>query len=151
MHSSEGHEPNLTPILDMVFQLITFFMLVMNFKAASLDMNLKLPVIGSARPVDDKGIGEILVLNVDSEGKLRVYGEPREDIDGYIAQEAQAAQLASRAANPDLDASKDLPTTIVVRADRNTPFHALNRVIQACQSQGFRKFHYRAVNAEVES
>ena len=26
-------EPNLTPILDMVFQLITFFMLVINFKA----------------------------------------------------------------------------------------------------------------------
>ena len=40
-------EPNLTPILDLVFQLITFFMLVINFKSAQLDMNLKLPVIGS--------------------------------------------------------------------------------------------------------
>ena len=26
--SSESYEPNLTPILDMVFQLITFFMLI---------------------------------------------------------------------------------------------------------------------------
>ena len=27
----EGAEPNLTPMLDMVFQLVTFFMLVINF------------------------------------------------------------------------------------------------------------------------
>jgi feruloyl esterase len=44
-----GGEPNLTPILDMVFQLITFFMLVINFQAAAVDMSLKLPVVGSAR------------------------------------------------------------------------------------------------------
>ena len=39
-------EPNLTPMLDMVFQLITFFMLVINFKAAEIDQNLSLPVVG---------------------------------------------------------------------------------------------------------
>ena len=44
-------EPNLTPILDMVFQLITFFMLVLNFKAAELDLSLQLPVITSAKPL----------------------------------------------------------------------------------------------------
>ena len=43
--------PNLTPLLDMVFQLITFFMLVINFKSAELDQTLMLPVVGSARPV----------------------------------------------------------------------------------------------------
>ena len=31
-------EPNLTPILDMVFQLITFFMLVINFKSAEIGL-----------------------------------------------------------------------------------------------------------------
>ena len=43
-------EPNLTPMLDMVFQLITFFMLVINFKSAQLDMSLKLPIFGSLVP-----------------------------------------------------------------------------------------------------
>lgn len=47
--SGQKAEPNLTPILDMVFQLITFFMLVINFKSASMDLELKLPVLGSAR------------------------------------------------------------------------------------------------------
>lgn len=54
-HGSEMNlEPNLTPLLDLVFQLITFFMLVINFKGASLDLSLKLPVLGSARPIEWK-------------------------------------------------------------------------------------------------
>ena len=56
MSASMSHaakaEPNLTPILDMVFQLITFFMLVINFKSAEMDLSLKLPVVGSALPLE---------------------------------------------------------------------------------------------------
>jgi biopolymer transport protein ExbD len=62
--SSTKLEPNLTPILDMVFQLITFFMLVINFKAAELDLTLKLPVLGSAKPLPEGPNTKILVLNV---------------------------------------------------------------------------------------
>ncbi len=81
-------EPNLTPVLDMVFQLITFFMLVMNFKAASMDLSLKLPVVGSAKMVDTKGTVDLLVLNVDPEGRLRVYGQEKKDIQHYLQTEA---------------------------------------------------------------
>jgi biopolymer transport protein ExbD len=62
-------DPNLTPILDMVFQLITFFMLVINFKAAELDLSLKLPVLGSARPLPEGATTKILVLNVQTATK----------------------------------------------------------------------------------
>src|SRR5881396_1237849 len=100
-HSPDSAEPNLTPILDMVFQLITFFMLVINFKSASMDLTLKLPVIGSARPVDTKGQEDLLTLNIDSRGDLKVYGQ-RKEIDSYIAGEAQASLLAARRTNPDV-------------------------------------------------
>ena len=43
-------EPNLTPLLDVVFQLITFFMLVINFSNENYDQRVRLPVAGSARP-----------------------------------------------------------------------------------------------------
>ena len=43
-------EPNLTPLLDIVFQLITFFMLVINFSNENYDARVRLPVAGSARP-----------------------------------------------------------------------------------------------------
>jgi biopolymer transport protein ExbD len=70
----KGAEPNMTPILDMVFQLITFFMLVINFQGAALDRSLQLPVLGSARPVDNQGQDDLLVLNIDSEGRVKIYG-----------------------------------------------------------------------------
>src|SRR3954470_19117210 len=86
IHSSEQAEPNLTPILDMVFQLITFFMLVINFQTAALDMTLKLPVVGSARPVD-KGGEDLMVLNVNVKGDLMVNGGVR-DPAVFLAHEA---------------------------------------------------------------
>lgn len=145
--SAEG-KPNLTPLLDMVFQLITFFMLVINFKSASMDLNLKLPVVGSSKPVDSKGVQELLVLNIDSAGNLNVYGVPR-PVEQYIAGEAQASLISARVNNPDLKLGDELNTTVVVRADKATPFHLLNRVIKACQDNGFRKFALRAMNKKA--
>jgi biopolymer transport protein ExbD len=145
--SSENRaEPNLTPILDMVFQLITFFMLVINFKAASLDLSLKLPVVGSARPVDTKGQRDLLLLNIDSEGRLNVYGVPQ-NVESYIAREAMASKLLAKTSGA--AATDELPTTVVVRADRTTPFSLLNRVIKCCQDHGFRKFALKAMNKEA--
>ena len=142
LESSAG-KPNLTPILDMVFQLITFFMLVINFKSAALDLNLKLPVVGSARPVDTKGQTDLLILNIDSKGNLNVYGRTM-PVEGYIANEAQVSLMAARLRKPDMKLGDELPTTVVVRADKATPFKLLNRVIKACQENGFRQFALKA-------
>jgi biopolymer transport protein ExbD len=143
-------EPNLTPILDMVFQLITFFMLVINFKSATMDLSLRLPVIGSVRPVQLKA-ADLLVLNVDRQGELRVYGKQVSDIRAYILGEAQASQLTARRLNPDFKSGDDLPTMVVLRADKKTPFKHLNRVILTCQQNGFRQFSLRALNRKDES
>lgn len=143
---SAAAEPNLTPMLDMVFQLITFFMLVINFKSASMDLNMKLPVVGSARPVETKGLEDLLVLNINKEGQFTVYGEVRTDIESYLAAEAQASLLKGKAANPNLKVGDELPTTIVIRADVGTRFSQLNRIIKACQDRGFRKFALKAMN-----
>jgi biopolymer transport protein ExbD len=140
-------EPNLTPILDMVFQLITFFMLVINFKSASLDLSLRLPIVGSARPVDTKGMEDLLILNITRDGKLIVYGIPR-DIESYIAGEAQATRWAFRP-KLDLKPGDELPSMVVIRADEDTPFNLLNRVIKACQDNGYRRFALMALNKRL--
>jgi biopolymer transport protein ExbD len=142
--SVEGDiKPNLVPMLDMVFQLITFFMLVINFKAAALDMSLKLPVVGSARPVETQGLTELLILNIDNQGNLNVYGVAR-NVESYIGGEAQASRLAAKRKGGWQDGD-DLPTIVVIRADRSTPFRLLNRVIRACQDNGYRKFALKAM------
>ena len=147
--SEERAEPNLTPVLDMVFQLITFFMLVINFKTASMDMSLKLPAVGSARPIQGKG-QDLLVLNIDKRGVLRVYGNEVRDIASYIKNEGQASLLSARRFNPDLRDGDDLPSIVVIRADRDTPFRLLYRVIGSCQENGFRNFSLKALNRKEE-
>ncbi len=140
--SAEG-ESDLTPMLDMVFQLITFFMLVSNFKAASIDMTLKLPVVGSARPVDTKGQEEFMVLNIDKTGDLKLYGASK-DIVPYIVGEAEGVRRKNR----DLGPKDELPVTVVIRADRATPFKKLNVIIKACQDNGFLKYALRAMDTD---
>jgi biopolymer transport protein ExbD len=145
LQSGDNAEPNLVPILDMVFQLITFFMLVMNFKAIGMDLNLKLPVVGSARAVEVKPEDAVsLVLNIDSQGALKVQGGVRENIGQFAEEEGRTARLAARRANPNFKDGDDLPMTIVIRADKDTTFDLVYRVVKAFQQQGFRAFHYMA-------
>jgi biopolymer transport protein ExbD len=149
--SLDKAEPNLTPLLDVVFQLITFFMLVINFSRDNYDQRVKLPVAGTARPVEsaEKVSEDRLVLNVDKQGHLLMNGEvmPTHRAVREIKHQADLVKLNLKAAGQKPDASGGLPTTIVLRADRDTPFNLLYTVITACQANGFHKFALKAMNA----
>jgi biopolymer transport protein ExbD len=143
-------EPNLTPLLDVVFQLITFFMLVINFSNENYDARVKLPVAGSARPIEEgeKAANEDrLVLNVDKEGHLIFGGRslPTHDAIREIKHQADLVKLNLKAAGIKPDATGALPTTIILRADRDAEFSSLYPIITACQAQGFRKFALKAM------
>jgi len=149
MSSENRAEPNLTPILDMVFQLITFFLLVTNFNTAATDLSLKLPAIGSARPTEVRGQA-LMVLNISKEGTLRAFGLEIRDVSAFVANEANASLTAARRTNPALKQGDELPTLVVVRADRHTPFRYVSQVVRVCQEKGFRQFSLRAMNLTDE-
>lgn len=143
-------EPNLTPLLDVVFQLITFFMLMINFSSDNYDRRITLPVAGSARPIeDDRQVAEDrLVLNVDKDGHLLMGGEvqPLHKAIQTIKHQADLIKLNLKAAGKKPDTTGSLPTTIVLRADKETTFSSLLGLIKACQSNGFRRFALKAMN-----
>lgn len=145
-------EPNLTPILDMVFQLITFFMLVINFKTNQLDMAMDLPVVGTARPVDTKGQLSMLMININNQGKFTVYNKPFDDaqMEHYIQAQAELDRLSERRKNRSFDDADDLPTIVVIRADRNTPFSKLSLVLKMCQDAHYRNFAFRALEKHAK-
>lgn len=143
-------EPNLTPLLDVVFQLITFFMLLINFSQDNYDKRVRLPVATSARPVEDSAEDRV-VINVDKEGRMLFNGQTLDA--GAAAKEiAQQAKLARF--NLKIAGKSDqgpLPTTLVIRADRDTPFRKLNTLITACQKNGFHKFALKAMSSGPSS
>ncbi|HEX3998890.1 MAG TPA: biopolymer transporter ExbD [Pirellulales bacterium] len=137
-------QPNLTPILDMVFQLITFFILVTNFKTNEIDRHMELPAVGTARPVKADGL-LLLMVNINDRGQFTVFNKPQTDeqMAGYIESHAEADRMAARRMDRNFTGGKDLPTTVVIRADRNTPFQKLHDALLLCHANHYRNFVFR--------
>lgn len=146
LHTADQCEPNLVPILDMVFQLITFFMLVINFKAIDVDKNLVLPVVGAADPVEQGDQGDLLVLNVRSDGTVQVRGAIQPSIDLFLRVEARVA-----AALHDVRPDQPLPVTTVLRVDRKVAFETLMKVVDFCKANRFSKIDFVVVRKKDET
>jgi biopolymer transport protein ExbD len=143
-------EPNLTPLLDVVFQLITFFMMVVNFSQDNYNQTIHLPVALSARPVEaSRSAEDRLVLNIDSEGHLLFNGKNLtiEEAIKEIATQARLVKLNAEVTGTKIKPEDGLPTTIVIRGDRETQFSQFYRLVSACQANGFRKFALKAMNS----
>src|SRR5262245_24957900 len=143
-------EPNLTPLLDVVFQLITFFMLVFKISGDNYDQRVRLPVAGSVRPIENASADEDrLVLNIDGEGRLLWNGQAL-GVDEAIKELQTQARLSelNQKIGGKAKPGDPLPTTIVLRADRKASFAMVYRYIQACQGYRFTKFALKAMNAE---
>ena len=149
MGSEMKAEPNLTPLLDVVFQLITFFMLLINFSNDNYDARVRLPVAGAARPMDDaEALSEDrFVMNVDRDGHLLLGGKAL-----YVQKAAEEIKNQAKLIRRNAEAATGkkleagLPTTVVLRADKDTSFTNLYTLITACQSNGFHKFALKAMS-----
>ena len=52
-HNEAPEEPNLVPLLDLVLQMVMFFMACTNFAMENINETVKLPLAQSAKPVDE--------------------------------------------------------------------------------------------------
>src|SRR4051794_24618766 len=67
---AEGLDVNLTPLLDLVLQLIMFFMITVNFvRVDQFDDAITLPLASQAVPLDNSA-EDWVFLNLDGEGRL---------------------------------------------------------------------------------
>jgi biopolymer transport protein ExbD len=154
-------EPNLTPILDMVFQLITFFVLIFNCKNAEMAAGVDLPVLPSAGPQKPNDNDRIIVFNCkfadpkpgDPE-TARTARQPQIVYGGAAYTEDKLADLVAGFVNSSLQADgltleeihtggKELPDIVAIRADVDIPFGVVNAVIHACQEGGYRQFAFK--------
>jgi biopolymer transport protein ExbD len=138
-------EPNLVPLLDLVFQLIMFFMICVNFVSEQVTEDVKLPVSQSARAMD-KGEVDVLFLNLDAAGKLLVPGQPaplatRGEMQYYLRQQYADAK---RTAEVGGDASGKVRTAVIIRADRNASYAQVYELLQMCKTVGYHKLQLRA-------
>ncbi len=75
--SDETLEINLTPLLDLVLQLIMFFMACVNFVSEAVSLNVFLPYSKSALEVEASADEERLIINIERVRIEALSGEKR--------------------------------------------------------------------------
>lgn len=118
-----GVSIELTPIIDMVFLLLIFFLVATTFHQTEREMQIALPFASSAGPIS-AAMKEIIV-NVDEGGAIIVSGQPMqpEDLQTLISEAV--------AGNPD--------QKVTVRGDRRTPYANIVTVLDICKSSGIQE------------
>jgi biopolymer transport protein ExbD len=138
-HGAQSADPNLTPLLDMVLQLVMFFMLVANFAMDELSDKIRLPVASQAKPLTAKDTN-FMYLNVDKTGRVLVpLGEPLltpEQITFYMRQAARNHVLG--------EAKSKEEVTVIIRADKDARVQHILKTMQAIKKAEFRKVQLRA-------
>ncbi len=127
---------DMTPMIDMTFQLIAFFMFVINFSEAEQDERIQLPSSQLAKPTEGT-IETPITLQLTNSGLVVYAGElvKVSDLRGYLEREKTAM----------IDADKE-PTsaTVIVRADGRAKTGEVQDIIKLCQEKGFERFALRA-------
>ncbi len=144
-------EADMTPMIDVVFQLIAFFMVIINFEATQADERVKLPSSDLARPTKVKPDQE-LVLNIgfvrDKEGNITdpepyVFYPGDEKI--RIPDMADRLNLESQFFQKKGElAGEELTTTVIIRADADVPTGLIQELIKLCRQAKFEKFALKA-------
>ncbi|NNJ27282.1 ExbD/TolR family protein [Alienimonas chondri] len=148
-------EVDMTPMIDIVFQLIAFFMVITNFENTRADERVKLPIDAIARPIEaprdkdlvlnvgynrladgtiDPDFPDPLVLNTVPDGDVSI-----DRADSVLAREARGFQD---------EGTKLEDVTVVIRSDAEVPSGQIQQLIAKAQAEQFTMFAVKAQQAE---
>ena len=113
----------LTPIIDMVFLLLIFFLVATTFQQEEREMQIALPFAGSAAPIST--ILQEIIINVDADGKIILGGRFIE------IQELRTIITSAMKNNPD--------QKVTIRGDRGTPYANIVSVLDICKQAGIQE------------
>lgn len=113
----------LTPIIDMVFLLLIFFLVATTFRQEEREMQIALPFASSTAPIST--MTRELIVNVSADGTIIVGGRPiEEEVLRQMVTDAVAV-------NPD--------QKVTVRGDREAAYAHVVRVLDVCKGAGIQE------------
>ena len=123
----------VAPLIDIVFLLICFYLLVGQLVRDQKDPSVQLPAMAS--PVGHQESPAEFVINVRSDGTITIAGHP---VTVLEAQKMLADQVTRAAQDRQ-------PLRVVVRADRRGQCGKLDEVLQACREAGLQAVVLRSM------
>lgn len=131
-------QPDMTPMLDLTFQLTFFFMLALNFSSDIQSDLIRLPGSEIAKP-SEGALETPITVQILKSGLVLFGGD--EMAVGALRGPLQREQSVLKSV---FGKKKVATATIVIRADRDVPTGKVQEVIRMCQDTGFEKFALRA-------
>ncbi|HIF32186.1 MAG: biopolymer transporter ExbD [Pirellulaceae bacterium] len=111
--------PNLTPVIDVVFLLLIFFLVATRFDQEERELDVELPEVVQAQPI---AMTQGLVINVTQDGTVKVVGNV------YSHQQLAVLIREARRNNPH--------QTALIRGDGNGALKHTAGVMGVCNQEG---------------
>jgi biopolymer transport protein ExbD len=134
----EKLEISITPMIDVVFLLLIFFMVTTTFNKESA-LNIKLPQAEGEEPEQEP---KVINLTIDAQGTYYLSGDdglPRELVNQK--RETLKGELQKLAV-----ISLNLP--FVINADAKTPHEAVIRALDIAGQVGFKRITFAAIKTQ---
>lgn len=135
-------ECDMTPMIDMTFQLIAFFMVLINFSEMDNEQAIRLPSSELAKPPDSPTESPI-TIQLMADDTVIVAGERMAVAGLPVLLRREKALLDG---TPGKSAAA---ATVIIRADKMAQTGKVQEVIKVCQDTGFEKFALRAKQEQV--
>jgi biopolymer transport protein ExbD len=133
-------EGDMTSMIDMVFQLIAFFMVLINFSQDDQNEKVSLPESELAKPAD--GPAEFpIVIHLDKDARVYMGANEAtvESVKVLLGTEVAVLKSNQKAA---------ADGNIIIRAHRSAAGGKVQDLIAKCQEMGFEKFALRVKEEE---
>jgi biopolymer transport protein ExbD len=116
---------DLTPLIDVVFQLIIFFLVATEFDSEDRELDVTLPKASEARPLTAEP--EEVFVNIDREGKYFMNGKT------CSLDEVEALLREAKVNNP-------LSQSVILRADKSVALDHVVAVMNLCNKVGMADY-----------
>lgn len=134
----ESDDMNMTPMIDIVFQLIIFFMLVTDMAAAQIE-KLNLPTANKAikEKFEDT---TMLLMNVMGDGTIKIggktYWSPKSQDDARKLEDLFESRRQNKQYQEVAGKTDWVKYPMLIRADRSTPFEHIQKILMIATHHG---------------
>ena len=144
-------EMDMTPMIDVVFQLIIFFILITDMSQSDLE-ELRLPIAQNA--IEDKPDPKVVrpVINILPDGTMitkrrKLYTPEADDMKEVERFLADQARLMPK--ELDREVKIELPRNpLLIRADKNSEFKYIQRIMEVCGKKGIQIWKLQLADSE---
>jgi biopolymer transport protein ExbD len=116
---------SLTPLIDVVFQLLLFFIVATRFADEDRELIVPLPDASEARPITY--VPQELFININQDGQFFVGGR--------VVDETELEDILQRAAT-----NNPANQSVRIHADKRTAFQSVVTAVNLCKRAGIRDY-----------